>query len=515
MRTLGRLLCLLGLQFVASAAIATTIIFNPGFESNDQSMWAPGTAASFSIDRFLGVQWNESASVGGITGGIIETTIPIPHPHLPSGFECHGFLCFGGHFHNPGSIHIHEIDGPSVDTRLGARIDASTSGKVGFQFGLTADSGSVDTTVQFNATLLAPDAGTVAQGEFFNLNPSSSLAGGTLSTNFPELSVSLDAIVGVRASASAAACVPPFGCLSGSTGQLGFPDQTIPIVSFNDPSSPGQIKILGQLDPAIFQFDNEISIPGPLGGSLGGITVHVPDINATGGVIGNKLTASGRDDLLKVTVDLDGLALAPLGLPGGGVSFNAGILSVSADLIDIDMGPIISILQNFEFTPTLRVQLVFDSAVQIAGFATPQTLWSGAWSELPNIALLSLNTLVTPTFSIQGLFLNKTALGIDGIFQLDILKASFALQAFGLVFDLGQIGPLFQILDRTNLFNTPPLCCNSYFLGGFNTAQGQSFLLTTVPEPGSLILIVLGLVMLGVRRRHPQSIGRTVEWASR
>ena len=45
MGTLGRLLCLLGLQFVASAAIATTIIFNPGFESNNQSMWAPGPAA--------------------------------------------------------------------------------------------------------------------------------------------------------------------------------------------------------------------------------------------------------------------------------------------------------------------------------------------------------------------------------------------------------------------------------------------------------------------------------------
>ncbi|GBF30985.1 hypothetical protein MnTg04_00937 [bacterium MnTg04] len=381
---------------------------------------------------------------------------------------------------------------------------------------MTADSGSVDTTVQFNATLLAPDAGTVALGEFFNLNPSSSLAGGTLSTNFPELSVSLDAIVGVRASASAVACVPPFGCATGSTGQLGFADQTIPIVSFNDPSSPGQIKILGGLDPLLFQFDNEINIPSAIpGGSFGGVTVHVPDINATGGVDGNKLTASGGDDLIKLTADLDGLALAPLGLPGGGVGFNVGILAMSADLIDIDMGPIITILQNFEFTPTLMVQLVFDSAVQIVGFADPQTLWSGAWSAMPDIALLSLNTLVTPTFLIQGLFQNETGLGIDGIFQLDILKASFALQAFGLSFDLGEIGPLFQILERTNLFKTPPLFSNSYLLGGFNTVQGQSFLLTTVPEPGSLILIVLGLVMLGVRRRHPQSIGRTVEWASR
>ena len=215
------------------------------------------------------------------------------------------------------------------------------------------------------------------------------------------------------------------------------------------------------------------------------------------------LTASGMDDLLKVTADLDGLVLAPLGLPGGGVSFNAGILAVSADLIDIDMGPIMTVLQNFEFTPTLMVELAFDSAVQIAGFATPQRLWFGAWSELPSIALLAERTLVTPTFSMGGLFMNNTALGIDGIFQLDILKASFALEAFGLGFDLGQIGPLFQILERTNLFNTPPLFSASFGLGGFNTVQGDSFLLERIPEPGSLILIILGLAVLGAKRRHP------------
>jgi hypothetical protein len=372
---------------------------------------------------------------------------------------------------------------------------------------MTADSGSVDTTVQFDATLLAPDPGTVAQGQFFNLNPTSSLAGGSLSTNFPELSVSLDAIVGIRASASATACVPPFGCATGSTGQLGFADQTIPIVSFNDPGSPGQIKILGVLDPTLFQFDSEISIPGPLGGSLGGVTVHVPDINATGGVDGNTLFAGGGDDLLKVTVDLDGLVFAPLGLPGGGVSFNADILAVSADLADIDMGPILRILQNFEFTPTLMVELAFDSAVQIAGFATPQMLWFGAWSDLPSIAVLSMNTLVTPTFEIQGLFTNMTSLGINGIFQLDILKAAFALQAFGLSFDLGQIGPLFQILERrSNLFNIPPVFSNSFALGGFNTFQGDSFLIR-VPEPGSFILMVLGLAVIGAIRRHPPSNG--------
>ena len=502
----GWLLLAVGLQLVASAAIADQIEFNNlQFQSSGQSMWGPGNAPGLNIDRFLGVTWDESASIGGITGSVSTTNITFPHLHLPSGWECHGFLCTSGHFHNAAVVHDHEIGTISVDTRLGAEVDLTTSGKVGFQFGLTADSGSVNTAVQINAALVAPDSFTVEQGEFFNLNPSSSLAGGSLETNFPELTVGLDAIVGVRASASAIACAPIIGCTDPfSTGPLGFPDQTIPIISFNDPGSPGQIKILGQLDSTLFQFDSEINIPGAApGSSLGGVTVHVPDINATGGVVGNKLTASGMDDLITLTADLDGLALAPLGLPGLGVTFDVGILSMGFDLIDIDMGPILKVLQNFEFTPTLMVELAFDSDVQIAGFATPQRLWFGAWADLPSIALLAEKTLVTPTFSMGGLFMNDTALGIDGLFRLEILKASFALEAFSLSFDLGQIGPLFKIMEQTNLFNTPPLFSNSYNLGGFNTVVGDSFLLERIPEPGSLMLLMLGLAVLGAKRRHP------------
>lgn len=483
-------------------AIPSTVDFGAlNFSSRDQGMWGAGSAPGLDIDRFLGATWNESATVGGITGGIIETTIPIPHLHAPSGWECHGFLCTSGHFHNSGGIHIHEVNGPDVDTRTGAKLGVSTSGKVGFQFGLHADSGSVNTDVQFGANVLVPDAGSLRQGEFFSLNPASSLNNGQLATNFPELTASLDAIVGVRASAdNAQVCVPPFGCTSpASTGQLGFPDQTIPLVSFNE-NSNGQIKVLGQLNPTLFQFDSEISIPGPSGGSLGGVTVHVPDINATGGVDGNKLVASGKDDLIKLTADLDGLALAPLGLPGGGVGFNAGILSVSADLIDIDTGPILTVVQNFEYSPSLFVDLLFDNPVLIDGLIGPQTTWSGLWGSLPEIALTTDETLVTPTFSIKGLFTNNTLLGIDGLFQLDILKASFALEAFGLGFDLGELGPLFQMLERGNLFNTPPLFSNTYALGGFNDVLGESFLIQTsraVPEPATFFLLIFGFTLLG------------------
>ncbi len=485
-----------------SFAMPTTINYDAlEFNSSGQSMWGAGNAPGLDIDRFLGVEWNESVTVGGFTGGIETVTVSYPHPHLPSGWECHGVLCTSGHFHNSGTIHEHTENLGTIDTTTGAQATARTSGKVGFQFGLSVDSGSVETTVDFDADLLVPDSNVLRPNEFFGLNPNSSLVGGQLATNFPELSASLDAIVGVRASVDGEVCAALLGCQTASTGQLGFADQTIPIVSFNE-NSNGQIKILGALDPALFQFDNEINIPSTIpGGSFGGVTVHVPDADASGGVVGNKLVASGQDDLIKLTADLDGLALAPLGLPGGGISVNAGILSVSADLIDIDTGPILTIVQNFEYTPTLLVDLVFDNPVMIAGMAAAQTSWSGLWSALPDIALLSRKTLVTPTFSVQGMLTNNTLLGIDGIFQLDILKASFALEALGLSFDLGQVGPLFQVLERSNLFNTPPLFSNTFALSGFQSIQGDAFLIRTVPEPGTIVLFITGLLFIGFKVR--------------
>jgi hypothetical protein len=91
----GTLLLAVGLQFGALAAIAAPIAFNPQFQSNNQSMWGSGGAPGLNINRFLGAQWNESASIGGIAGSVFTQSVPFPHLHLPSGWECHGFLCFG------------------------------------------------------------------------------------------------------------------------------------------------------------------------------------------------------------------------------------------------------------------------------------------------------------------------------------------------------------------------------------------------------------------------------------
>ncbi len=544
-------------------ATPTTIDFGSlDFSSANQGMWGAGSAPGLNIDRFIGTSWNSSTSVGHIYGELSSSSTDWPHWHWPSGWECHGLLCSSGHYHNPGHFHTHTTT-LSTDTRSGARLDVNTSGRVGFQLGLTADSGSVDTDVQFNADLLVPDSAGLNVGQFFNLNPSSILAGGQLSTSFPQISANLDAIVGVRASIdNAQVCVLLSGCSAkSSTGELGFADQTIPLLSFNDPASPGQIKVLGVLDPTVFQFDDPISVGGKLNA-----TVHVPDIATSAGVSGNILASSGADNLFTVTADLDALALAPLGLPGGGVEFNAGIFAVNADLIDVQAGPVLTIKQNFEFDPSLYVNLSFDQPVNIAGeyapqefitettygtvrecarrvdFVTgacpgnvfvyrqvvtgrtlvplprelaPQTSWFGQWNQLPDIALLNPETRITPTFSVQGNLLNNTLLGIDGLFDLNIMQASLALEKFGLSFDLGSVGPMYNYTRQSNLFDTPPLFSQSFGLGGFNSIVGNSFLVRTasapslgtkgsrnsVPEPAPLLLLLFGLVMMGVSRR--------------
>ena len=325
-----------------------------------------------------------------------------------------------------------------------------------------------------------------------------------MDTNLAEVSASVDAVLGAKANLTGQVCFIGFGCNpdsgSGSTS-IGFNNQTLELASFGkenpaDPNSETVIKILGVADPAAFQFGQEISIPSPTNplGSVGGVTLHIPDINASGGVSGNKLTAGGMDDFLDLRVDLDGLIMAPLGLPGGGISTNLGIFDISADLIDIDIGPTIKLVQDFELTPTLMVDLMFDNPVLVAG-VDQVTQLTAAWDDLPDIAMLTRATTITPTFWIDGLFTNNTSLGVDGVFTLDVLQASLALSAFGLSVDLGQIGPLYEYVARGNLFNTPSIFSNTYALAGFDPILGESFTIY-VPEPDVVLLLGIGLLRI-------------------
>jgi len=468
-------------------AVAPADTYNPGpltFQTSGQSMWGPGSAFILERSLFLGKSWSASGGpIGGITGSVTQTTIcPLPNP-------------FGGCL-------VDEVP-VTIDTRTGAIAGGSTSGTVGFNLGVKMDSGSVNATLNYQAAAVLPNPNPL--GTFFNLNPSSALVGGQLATNFPEVSGRVDAVLGVQASINGQICAIGFGCTSGSTGTLGFTPKTLELLSFNDVDSPGQIKILGLGNPSLFQFGAPITVPNPGNplGEVGNVTIHVPDINTLGGVTGARLTSTGEDDLLDLRVDIDGLILGAFGLPGLGIALNAGIFDVSGDLLDIELGPTIKIVQNFELTPTLRVELQFDHPVRVNGLANPVTSLIAPWNLLPDIALLHDQTLVTPRFFVDGLLSNETLLGIDGVFTIDALKASIALSAFGVSLDLGELGPVFAFEARGNLFNSPNLFDQQFGIGGFDPIAGAPFLLRAlgVPQPVSVLLLVLGLAGAGVASR--------------
>lgn len=489
------------------------------FQTSGQNMWGPGSSYRFDKTLDLGTSWNTgTARIGGITGSV-STFDGIPY-YEDHGYwdshkvHCHSVLCAGidphpslPEFHSNGEWHTPKI---TLDTRTGAEASASTSGSVGIKLGAKIDSGSVDAKVSYSATLDLPDP--VNPGDYFSLNAGQALAGDQqLNTRLSSASGKIQAYLGAKAKLAGKGCFLTLGCTSGST-TVGFNEQTLDIISFNDPSSPGEIKILGALDPAAFQFGQPIDLPPDPYFDYGSVTVYVPDLKATGTRSGDRIVASGASDLLDLKLDLDGILFNSLGLPALlGTSLNAGPLAVSYDIIDVNAGLDFDIEQRFALDPTLMVELNFDHPVLMDGFISEITRWTGIWDEIPDIALHDRHDVnATPTFFLDAMFANATTIGVDGIFEVDVLAASFAIEAFGLSLDVGSLGPLYSFAAGVDLFTFPDLFNSNFALGGFNTVAGNSFALRSiapVPEPGSLLLLALGLALLW-RRRPPQGYAR-------
>ena len=508
----ARLLAFSVLCLISGAAIAAPM-YTTGplaFSTIGQSMWGPGGAIRFQDEIFLGAEWTN------LSGGI-------------------GAIILG----------------------TGLRADLTTSGKLGLKFGYTVDSGSVDADAEFSATAILPSMDPT-RGQFFNLNPMSSLDNGSIGSQSPKAEAFINAIAELSGSVTGKACLTFVGCAQDTL--------PLPSVAVEQPIlviDPNSLKILPGLPPPlpdplaeIAILNQEVTLEGTLTPTpnppfvlpgfkvstaagtiidtsptgtpefevdLASIEAQLPDISTSGGLVGNLIKSSGRDDFLSAKIDIDGVAtmagLPPTGIGVTLVDIPGFKIGVQFDALDVDAGPDLGITQDFELDPTLMVRLDFSAPVTIGSMSGMHTFWQGAWDSLPSIALLETTTF-NPTFWLDAMLTNSIGidLGLSG--TLDLFKFEGTATVAGI--DLISIGPisLNSLLGLGNeLFSTPklrlPIFGNSFALGGFNMVAASPFTINVnVPEPGTLILLLFGLgSVASARRRSRDKISNSpVHW---
>ncbi len=451
-----------------------------------------------------------------------------------------------------------------IDLTTGASVDITTSGKVGIEAGFTLNSGTINATADFAVTAELPDDLTVEAGTFFNLSPSSTFASGTIDTQSPWIEASINGVVELSGSVTAQACLVGV-CTDETT--LPIEINSHPEIASIDLDQFSLAGGLWETDLAAQNLGFDVAlvppwgvkvstedftlydsiVPGSPTTSLGDISFAFPNISTTGVRNGDKITSTGSVTVIDANLDIDGaVALAstmagvpiPLSVDFSLIDTDSIKLEASIDIIDVDVGPTVDMFQNFELTPTLMVDLEFDKSVHLVGnnpvweaWKTCKEIWeplgggcgsepvkefddwvtsyTGAWDRLPFMALLETTT-ITPTFWLDATLTNM--IGVDFGFMLDLaaLSGNITAQLGGLtLLDEASFGPLwsdsFPLGER---FGALDLYNNSFAFTGFNSIVGNAFTLYVsdsepVPEPGTLVLMGIGLVVFGeiFRRR--------------
>lgn len=516
----------------ASGPAAATALYDPGplnFSTVNQSMWGPGNAPVFQDSVFVGPQWtNRTVGVGGFTGSLSTVTINT-NPAWWAWKACKetiDFLCGS----EPSKGQVQEV----VDTRTGARVDLTTSGKFGLEFGYTINSGTVDAATAYAASALLPDV--AKPGTFFSLNPASQLTGASLASQSPWIEAHIDAIAQLSGSVTARACLILQGCTG--EGTLNLPtlnlDQNVLAIDPNSikvldallpPNNPGEprqplaeVKLANQTltlqaavaatgTPGFKLTTSQFTLLDTTGG-VPGVTIDLASIEFKLPNIATSsagLTSSGRDDIVKLRADVDGLAFAvgsgsipPLGLGLTLIDVNPFKVGMQLDALDIDIGPDIGITQDFELEPTLMARLEFSKPVLIQGLNGPQSLWEGEWALLPDIALLETTT-VTPTFWLDAILTNTIGIDLGLTGNWDIYKFSFTAEAAGVTILGTSPVSLNTLLGLGNvMFSTPklefPIWDRPFQLEGFEPVSAAAFTLAVaVPTPGTLALVLAAL----------------------
>lgn len=364
----------------------------------------------------------------------------------------------------------------------GVEVWAATNGEIGLDFGFKLDSGSVNVNYPVSIELIYPEEAkpgdVITISSQYTVDPTA-----YFSTNFPEIQTYLDLVFDVYAAIGGEACAAG-ACVDGSVA-IDI-DKTFELLAFNR-GDDGEFRLLGEDDVEGFQFGE------PYDFDYGDVTVWIPDIETEGTYSGSDtLTSQGESDLLQLTADIDKIATTLARDAGLAVPDLEGDIEgfIEYNLLDVHAGPDFDIKQQFSFDPDLMIRL---------------DLGTGEVVEFPfggstEIVMPSYDLDLTPTFSIAGnTFSNDTLLGLGLAAYISVLQANVPLlEELGLP---ANIGPLFENDWGFDLFDVS-IFSKAFSLLGFQDFQTATFTVEVIPEPGTFMLLGIGLISLITLKRR-------------
>jgi hypothetical protein len=500
------------LAAVAATAMgsASTITYSDGFSAFGRSMWGPGAAQIFDARYYTDVPWNVSGSTGGFTLG------------------------------------------------TGAELWGHTWGRVGMDFSVHADGGSVNATFPGTVQLHLPD--TYTPGVPFTVGSSLSLGTGSLATSFTNLKLASKLYLDAHARFGAEECFLG-ACTSQSTGDvLGINsspelftlnkdgDQKFKVLGVNIPYTPGAnigINIPSPLSPLNFNVGNA-KVLAPSLETAGSTESLVLDAQTSPGMLClgtcGTLTSTISADRLSFCVTearLSGALCFPaadagkiVSVPGSVAKLQLPVFATHSEVVTGGSSNLFQITANVTNIITYylgspipltggRFGIGYDlfSANVGAALAVNQSFGLMADPEVYVTLLLEetgqeymfkagesititppsdlFDMHLKPTYSLQGAtFSNYTRLTIDPLLEVEALRLSF----LGL-----SLGPLLDWSYQTTGVEVKGFQ-DSWELDFDQVVGDRQHIASTVdpppavvPEPGALLLVGTGLLALGRR----------------